>query len=115
MKRIFCRYQAPILLLSIIFFGVFSSVVSAQQEPNPDAQFVAPKKIKHRAEKKTEVQNPVEINGILVNAIRGKKPFEGVNPLAPASDGYGEDTVSMSSDPDELGKPQGFILFGVQW
>lgn len=115
MKRIFCRYQNIVLLLYIFCLGAFPHSLIAQQTFNPDAQFVAPKKTKHRVEKQAEVESPVELDGILVNASRAKKPFSSINLLAPASDGYGENTVSMSDDSDTLGKPQGFILFGIQW
>lgn len=102
-----------VILLCTLFCNV-----SAQQAINPDAQFVAPKKttanaVKKRGVQKAGVQGPVEIGGMLVKAVQAQKPWEVFSPFAPISAGSGEDMTE--EDPDELGKPQGFILFGIQW
>ena len=111
MTKIFCRHSSIFLLLGIILLS--ASFCVANELQTPDAQFVAPKKLKQKTEKKMEAQQPVKLNGILVNAVQANKPFEGINPFAPASAGNGEDTIE--EDPNLPGKPQGFILFGVQW
>lgn len=113
MTRIFCRHQHALLFLGAILLSAFFCNASAQQDANPDAQFVIPKKTKHHAEKKEETQQPIKLDGVLLKAIKTQKPWEVISPLAPASEGDGEKMISI--DPEEPDKPQGFILFGIQW
>lgn len=87
--------------------------LEAQQARQPDAEFVAPKKLKKVAPKKVEQESNVKLDGSLTKAVQSKQPWQMVSPLAPASYGTGEDMVSQ--DPDEEGRNEGLILFGVQW
>ena len=91
----------------------FSSL-SAQQTTQPDTVLVAPKKKKaHTAQKKTTEEPLVKPVGILTKAFQSKAPWQLLNPAAP--DSYGDGQEMVSKNPDELGKENGLILFGVEW
>lgn len=91
----------------------FSSPVVAQQS-NPDAGFVAPKPAKPKIDT-TPVAKPsaYDVNGVVQQAFKMKKPLELINPLAPA--GYGDGSEDISWDPDNPEKPKGIIILGIQW
>ena len=98
-------------LLSLFVLG--SSKISAQQMHQPDSEFVAPRKKTRPVQQKVEKEPPLHMDGILVKAAQSKRPWELVSPFATESYGNGEEMVS--ENPDELGKENGFILFGVEW
>jgi hypothetical protein len=86
---------------------------SFAQQSNPDAGFVAPKPKKTRIDTTTVGKPaPYDINGVVAQAFKMKKPLELVNPLAPQTEGASED---ISWDPDNPEKPKGIILLGIQW
>jgi hypothetical protein len=91
----------------------FISGAHAQQTRQVDTEFVAPKKLKRTIPKKVEEEPLLKLNGSLTKAFKSKQPWQMVSPLAPASYGTGEKNVS--EDPDEVGRPQGLLLFGVEW
>ncbi len=92
---------------------VFLNSATAQQMREPDTEFVAPRKAKRAIQKKIEKEPVIELNGSAVKAIQSKQPWQMVSPFAPAS--YGNGQTMVSEDPDELGRPQGLVLFGIQW
>jgi hypothetical protein len=100
------------LLIPAAAFLVAAS--SFAQQANPDAGFVAPRSKKIQVDG-VPLENPApyDINGVVAQAFKMKKPLEMVNPLAPSKYGGGQDSVSW--DPDNPEKPKGIILFGVQW
>jgi hypothetical protein len=107
MNALFTRLFIPAAALLV-------AASSFAQQVNPDAGFVAP------SLKKTQVDAtpigkpaPYDINGVVAQAFKTKKPLELVNPLAPQKYGDGQDSISW--DPDNPEKPKGIILFGVQW
>jgi hypothetical protein len=51
------------------------------------------------------------IEGIVAEVFKDGQPWQLVNPVAPARYGNGRNTISW--DPDDAGKPKGFILFGI--
>lgn len=86
---------------------------SFAQQSNPDAGFVAPKSKKVKVDTSAIGKPaPYDINGVVAQAFKMKKPLELVNPLAPEKYGGSED---ISWDPDNPEKPKGIILFGIQW
>lgn len=93
--------------------GFFFNSLNAQQTRQPDIEFVAPKKLKRTPPKKIEQKSLIKLNGSLTEAVKSKQPWQVVNPLAPASFGTGEQNVSQ--DPDEVGRNEGLLLFGIQW
>lgn len=101
------------LIFAGVTTGFFLNNLSGQQMRQPDTEFVAPKKLKRTPPKKVEKESLIKLNGGLTEAIKSKQPWQAVNPLAPASYGTGEENVS--EDPDEIGRPQGLVLFGIQW
>jgi hypothetical protein len=100
------------LLIPAAAFLVAASALA--QQANPDAGFLAPRPQKIQVESVTlQKPAPYDINGVVAQAFKMKKPLELVNPLAPQKYGDGEESVSW--DPDNPEKPKGIILFGVQW
>ena len=97
----------------VIAFFFLLAFADAQQVRQPDTELVAPKKLKRTAPKKMEQEPRLKCDGSLTKAIQSGQPWQIVNPLAPSSYGTGEGVVS--EDPDELGRGQGLLLFGVQW
>lgn len=83
------------------------------QQPSSDAGFVAPKPKRIRVDTTTvDKASPYDIDGVVAQAFKMKKPLELVNPLAPQKYGGSED---ISWDPDNPEIPKGFILFGIRW
>ncbi len=104
------------LILSLILIGLSISTIgsSLAQQANSDADFVAPRPRVPKPET-FPIQKPAtpDITGIVAQAFKMKKPFQMINPMAPAKYGDGADNVSW--DPDKPEKPKGFILLGIQW
>lgn len=93
--------------------ALLAASVSFAQQPSSDAGFVAPKSKKVKVDSTAvEKKAPYDIDGVVAQAFRMKKPLELVNPLAPQKYGGSED---ISWDPDNPEIPKGIILFGVRW
>jgi hypothetical protein len=101
------RFSAIVALLILL------SDANAQQRRQVDTEFVAPKKLKRTLPKKVEQEPLIKLDGSLTKAIKSRQPWQIINPLAPDSYGTGEQNVSQ--DPDELGRNEGLVLFGIQW
>ncbi|MBX9577212.1 MAG: hypothetical protein K2W97_01900 [Chthoniobacterales bacterium] len=97
--------------IGAVFF--FFGNANAQQARQADTEFVAPKKLKRTLPKKVEEESPIKLNGSLTKAFKSKQPWQMVSPLAPAS--YGNSEENVSKDPDEIGRNEGLLLFGIQW
>ena len=108
-----CQYALSCVVTLLSFVVLGSSKISAQQTHQPDSEFVAPRKKTRPVQQKVEKESPIRMDGILVKAVQSKRPWELVSPFAPESYGNGEEMVS--DNPDELGKQNGLILFGVEW
>jgi hypothetical protein len=92
---------------------LLAASASFAQQPNSDAGFVAPKSKKVKVDAATvDKPSPYDIDGVVAQAFKMKKPLELVNPLAPQKYGGSED---ISWDPDNPEIPKGFILFGIRW
>lgn len=104
-------------LFTRLFIPAAAFLIAASafaQQSNPDAGFVAPSPKRIQVDGvPLEKPAPYDINGVVAQAFKMKKPLEMVNPLAPTKYGDGQDSVSW--DPDNPEKPKGIILFGVQW
>ena len=107
-----CYYEL-FFCIAFLFSLAFSPKVCAQQYRSSDAQFVAPRKKKREVRQKIEAEPPLKMNGILVKAVKSQNPVQVISPFAPDSYGNGEEMIS--EDPNELGKENGLILFGVEW
>jgi hypothetical protein len=109
-------YRREISFLTAVFFLfllVGSLPLCAQQALQSDAQFVAPKRKAHAIQKKVEKESLVTPDGILTKAYQSKRPWEMLSPFAPESYGTGEEMIS--ENPDQLGKQNGLIIFGIEW
>ena len=83
------------------------------QQASSDAGFVAPRRTKPKVDTvPVEKPAPYDINGVVAQAFKMKKPLEMINPLAPASYGGNQD---ISWDPDNPEIPKGIIILGIQW
>jgi hypothetical protein len=99
-----------ILVATATLLAVSSSFA---QQSSSDAGFIAPKQKKVNVDASgIEKPAPYDINGVVAQAFKMKKPLELVNPLAPEKYGGSED---ISWDPDNPEKPKGIILFGIRW
>ncbi len=107
------RTQYRISLSAILFLFSWSVTSFAQQTIQPDRQFVAPKKKSPVIQKKVEKESLVTPDGILTKAYQSKQPWKMLSPFAPESYGNGEEMVS--ENPDELGKQNGLVIFGIEW
>jgi len=91
-----------------------AAATSYAQQSNPDAGFVAPKQKKQRIDTTPiEKPAPVQVTGVVKQAVDMKKPLQLINPFAPEK--YGDGSEDVSWDPDNQDKPKGIILFGLQW
>jgi hypothetical protein len=107
------RLLVPVAAL-IAATALFIPPSSMAQQANPDAGFVAPKPKQQKVEEEsTEKPAPYDINGVVAQAFKMKKPLQLINPLAPAKDGDGSENISW--DPDHPEKPKGIIILGIQW
>ena len=106
MKGLLSRFLVPAAAL-------LAASLSLAQQASQDADFVAPKTKKARVDT-TPIEKPApyDINGVVAQAFKMKKPLELVNPLAPQKYGGSED---ISWDPDNPEKPKGIIILGIQW
>jgi len=52
------------------------------------------------------------IEGVVAAAFQMRQPWQLINPLAPR--GYGDGRYLVSWDPNDEGKPKGFIVFGFR-
>lgn len=55
------------------------------------------------------------IEGIVKDIFETRKPWQLVNPAAPASFGTGEKNVSKDFGPGTPVKSTGLIVFGIEW
>jgi hypothetical protein len=53
------------------------------------------------------------VEGIVAAAFQMKQPWQLVNPMA--AKGYGDGRYLTSWDPNDEGKPKGFIVFGIRF
>jgi hypothetical protein len=94
------------MLLGAVLIGVLTSMASAQEFVVSQAPREVP-----------VVQEPTKLPpttaGIVMEIFNVKKPWQMLNPKAPAEYGDGRENVSYSEK--EPGKPKGFILFALEW
>ncbi|MEY3479393.1 MAG: hypothetical protein RIQ71_168 [Verrucomicrobiota bacterium] len=95
----------------LLVTALLSSIALAQD-------FVAP--VQPRREIRPPAPRPVTpldpdsaIEGAVAAAFQTRQPWQLVNPLAPK--GYGDGRYLTSWNPNDEGKPKGFILFGIRF
>ena len=80
--------------------------------------FVAPRQPRRAVEEPApRAVSPLDpdstVEGVVAAAFQMKEPWQLVNPAA--AKGYGDGRYLVSWDPNDEGKPKGFILFGVRF
>ncbi len=81
--------------------------------------FVAPREPRREAEQPAAQRSvsPLDpdstVEGVVAAAFQMKEPWQLVNPLA--AKGYGDGRYLTSWDPNDEGKPKGFIVFGIRF
>ena len=78
----------------------------APQQPRREIKPPAPKPV-------TPLDPDSAIEGVVAAAFQSRQPWQLINPLAPK--GYGDGRYLTSWDPNDEGKPKGFILFGIRF
>ncbi len=100
-------------LLLALAFGMFASFGSWGQE------FVV-----FQGEEEIPVQPATEqitvapdpaVGGIVAKIFNETRPWQLVNPAAPKSAGNGRTNGTVSENPEQPGKPRGFILFALDF
>lgn len=95
-----------ILTMGIVAAGMLAAA-HAQ-----DGGFVAPKPKDQQVEPVRPKPAKVTIEGVVAEIFKSRQPLQMVNPFAPKE--YGTGRQNLSRDP-VTGKPEGFIVFGIQW
>jgi hypothetical protein len=95
---------------------VFGQFVAPVPQPNPIASPSPPYGM-------PRAQNRPDLQGVVPQVIRLKKPWELINPFAPAEYGTGSANTTKDypnanptwDEPYDPAKPKGIILFGITW
>lgn len=97
-------------VLHLVFFTVLAFSGSLQAQ---DGTLTAPKRKEIKTTEAVKVKpSPITIEGIVAQVFKNKQPLQLINPLAPAK--YGSGDQNLSRDP-VTGRPEGFIVLGIQW
>lgn len=79
-------------------------------------EFVAPRQERREITPPPRSVSPLDpdstVEGIVAAAFQTKQPWQLINPLA--AKGYGDGRYLTSWDPNDEGKPKGFIIFGIR-
>jgi hypothetical protein len=93
----------------LITFGLAASCLAQD--------FVAPRQPRREVTQPQRAVTPLDpdsvVEGVVAAAFMTKQPWQLVNPAA--TKGYGDGRYLTSWDPNDEGKPKGFILFGVRF
>jgi hypothetical protein len=95
-------------LLTIVLVLAGAGGLSAQE-------FIAPGQERREIVPEEIVTPKPSIEGIVKDIFVTRKPWQLVNPAAPASYGSGQRVVSKDFGPGTPYKSSGWILFGVEW
>ncbi len=95
---------------------VFGQFVAPAPKPNPVESPPPPHGM-------PRAQNRPNLGGVIPQLIRLKKPWELINPFAPAEYGNGSanttkdytDANPVKGKPYDPAKPKGIIVFGITW
>jgi len=100
------RRAAMLLLSAMLAPVVMAQDFIAPRQPRRDIRPPAPKPV-------TPLDPDSVIEGVVAAAFQTRQPWQLVNPLAPK--GYGDGRYLTSWDPNDEGKPKGFIVFGIRF
>jgi hypothetical protein len=93
----------------LILMGAFASAGLASAQ-----EFIAPQQPRREVREGFVEPRPT-IEGIVKSIFETRKPWQLVNPVAPASYGSGQKMVSKDFGPGTPYKSSGWIVFGVEW
>ena len=85
----------------------------------PAQDFVAPLEPRREVEEPAPQRavSPLDpdstVEGVVAAAFQMQEPWQLVNPMA--AKGYGDGRYMVSWDPEDEGKPKGFIVFGIRF
>jgi hypothetical protein len=101
--------RKPLIAIALLAAG---NVCPAQDfvaplEPRREVEEPAPQ----RAVSPLDPDSTVE--GVVAAAFQMQEPWQLVNPMA--AKGYGDGRYMVSWDPNDEGKPKGFIVFGIRF
>lgn len=81
----------------------------------PAQEFIAPGQQRREIVPEETIRPQPSIEGIVKDIFVTRKPWQLVNPVAPASYGSGEKMVSRDFGPGTPYKSTGLIVLGVEW
>lgn len=95
-------------------FGMIGLLVGAGFGVQAQEEFIAPRPrdIPTRPLPATPDPKPT-IEGIVAEVFRERQPWQLINPLAPKR--YGDGRRTTSWDPNDPGKPKGFIVLALDF
>ena len=99
------RKFAALVLLALATHVMAQDFVAPAQ-PRREIRPPAPKPV-------TPLDPDSAIEGVVAAAFQTRQPWQLINPLAPK--GYGDGRYLTSWDPNDEGKPKGFIIFGIRF
>lgn len=104
--------------MSAMRLGIIALLLLSLSASGFAQDFVAP--IQPRREIRPPTPRPVTpldpdsaVEGAVAAAFQSRHPWQLINPLAPK--GYGDGRYLTSWDPNDEGKPKGFIVFGIRF
>ena len=101
--------RKPLIAIALMAAGnaCLAQDFVAPLEPRREVEEPAPQ----RAVSPLDPDSTVE--GVVAAAFQMQEPWQLVNPMA--AKGYGDGRYMVSWDPNDEGKPKGFILFGLRF
>jgi hypothetical protein len=101
--------RKPLIAIALMAAGnaCLAQDFVAPLEPRRELEEPAPQ----RAVSPLDPDSTVE--GVVAAAFQMKEPWQLVNPMA--AKGYGDGRYMVSWDPEDEGKPKGFIVFGIRF
>jgi hypothetical protein len=101
--------RKPLIAIALMAAGnaCLAQDFVAPLEPRSEVEEPAPQ----RAVSPLDPDSTVE--GVVAAAFQMKEPWQLVNPMA--AKGYGDGRYMVSWDPNDEGKPKGFIVFGIRF
>lgn len=94
----------------LILVGAFASAGLL-----PAQEFIAPEQRRREVVPEDRIQPKPTVEGIVKDIFVTRKPWQMVNPAAPASYGNGQKMVSKDFGPGTPYKSSGWIVLGVEW
>lgn len=100
--------RLTLLLAAVVTFAGtgFAQTFVAPRQPAREVTPPAPRPV-------TPLDPDSALEGVVAAAFQMRQPWQLINPTAPK--GYGDGRYLVSWDPNDEGKPKGFIVFGIRF